>query len=175
MYEIKPDLMTFGKVIGGGMPVGAFGGRREIMDVLAPNGAVYQAGTLSGNPVAMETGLATLETIEREDAYSKLESLGAYFEKRLREELAGQDADVVRVGSIVWLSFQNERPRRASQIETSGIDKFNSIHRAVLDRGVYLPPSGYEVMFLSTAHTEKLLDEAARAIGEKCISPFEFR
>ena len=165
MYEIEPDLMTFGKVIGGGMPVGAFGGKREIMDVLAPNGPVYQAGTLSANPVAMTAGLATLRTIESEDAYVKLEELGSALETRLREELEGLPANIVRVGSIIWLALQQEAPVRASQIEKAGIERYNSAHRQILDAGVYLPPSGYEVMFVSMAHTEKLLREAASVIG----------
>lgn len=167
MYEIEPDLMTFGKVIGGGMPVGAFGGKREIMDVLAPNGSVYQAGTLSANPVAMTAGLATLRTIETEDAYVKLEELGSAFEARLNEELAGTPANIVRVGSIVWLALQQNAPIRASQIEKAGIERYNSAHRAILDAGVYLPPSGYEVMFVGTAHSEEQLSKAAEVIGTK--------
>lgn len=167
MYEIEPDLMTFGKVIGGGMPVGAFGGKREIMDVLAPNGPVYQAGTLSANPVAMTAGLATLRTIESEDAFVKLEKLGSAFEARLNEELAGTLANIVRVGSIVWLALQQNAPIRASQIEKAGIERYNSAHRALLEAGVYLPPSGYEVMFVSTAHSEEQLSEAAEVIGTK--------
>lgn len=167
MYEIEPDLMTFGKVIGGGMPVGAFGGKREIMDVLAPNGPVYQAGTLSANPVAMTAGLATLRTIESEDAFVKLEKLGSAFEARLNEELAGTPVNIVRVGSIVWLALQQNAPIRASQIEKAGIERYNSAHRAILDAGVYLPPSGYEVMFVGTAHSEEQLSKAAEVIGTK--------
>jgi glutamate-1-semialdehyde 2,1-aminomutase len=165
MYEIEPDLLTFGKVIGGGMPAGAFGGKREIMDVLAPNGPVYQAGTLSANPVAMTAGLATLRTIETEDACVKLEKLGATFEACLNEELTGTPANVIRVGSIIWLALQQNAPIRASQIEKAGIERYNSAHRAILDAGIYLPPSGYEVMFVSTAHTEEVLEEAAVSIG----------
>ncbi len=167
MYEIEPDLMTFGKVIGGGMPVGAFGGKRQIMDVLAPNGPVYQAGTLSANPVAMTAGLATHRVIESEDAYVKLEKLGSSFEARLNEELAGTQVNIVRVGSIIWLSLQKDAPRKASQIEKAGIERYNSAHHAILDEGVYLPPSGYEVIFVSTAHSKEQLSIAAEVIGTK--------
>ena len=166
LYGIRPDLMTFGKVIGGGMPVGAFGGRREIMEKLAPLGNIYQAGTLSGNPVAMTAGLTTLEVLEKEDGYNCLEKLSGHFETALKKSLSGIECQVVRQGSIIWLVFQNEAPRRADAIESSAIDKFNRLHRPILDKGVYLPPSGYEVMFVSLAHTESELERAAEIIGQ---------
>ena len=165
-YGIEPDLMTFGKVIGGGMPVGAFGGRADIMEKLAPLGPVYQAGTLSGNPVAMAAGLATMRVLEREDGFTRLEELGNYFEQALRTHLKGVEAAVVRMGSIIWLVFQTQIPHRADQIEAKAIQRFNAMHRAVLDRGVYLPPSGYEVMFVSLAHTEAMLEKGASVLGE---------
>lgn len=165
-YSITPDLMTFGKVIGGGMPVGAFGGRTEIMDKLAPLGPVYQAGTLSGNPVAMAAGLATLKVLETDDGFARLESLGAHFQTALERELKGHEFNIVRFGSLIWPVFQKDAPRRADGIENEAIDKFNRLHRSILDRGVYLPPSGYEVMFVSLAHTTEMLDRAAAEIGE---------
>lgn len=165
-YGIIPDLMTFGKVIGGGLPVGAFGGRAEIMDKLSPLGGVYQAGTLSGNPVAMAAGLKTLQILEREDGYAELEELGGYFERALQQALKKVAARIIRVGSIVWIVYQKEAPRRAEAIEKAAIDKFNRDHRAILDEGVYLPPSGYEVMFVSLAHTRDMLERAARVIGD---------
>jgi len=166
MYDIIPDLMTFGKVIGGGMPVGAFGGKAEIMDKLAPLGPVYQAGTLSGNPVAMAAGLTTLKILEKEDGYLKLENLGAYFEQALKKNLNGVIYSIVRKGSIIWLVFQSDPPTRADAVDPSAIEIYNNIHRTVLDNGIYLPPSGYEVMFVSTAHTPEMLDKAAEVIGQ---------
>jgi len=165
-YGIGPDLMTVGKVIGGGLPVGAFGGRAEIMDRLSPLGPVYQAGTLSGNPVAMAAGLKTLQILDRDNGYARLEELGAYFEGALNEALKKVTARIIRVGSILWIVYQKETPHRADKIETAAIDTFNRDHRAILDRGVYLPPSGYEVMFVSLAHTKEMLDRAAKIIGE---------
>ncbi len=170
LYGITPDLMTFGKVIGGGMPVGGFGGRAEIMDKLAPMGTVYQAGTLSGNPVAMAAGLATLKVLEKEDGYNRLEELGAYFENALKENLGEVQGTIVRQGSIIWLIYQKEMPRRADQIEGAAIDLYNRHHRAILDQGIYLPPSGYEVMFVSLAHTTDMLDRAAGIIGKTAQS-----
>lgn len=164
-YDITPDLMTFGKVIGGGMPVGAFGGGRDIMDALAPTGSVYQAGTLSGNPVAMAAGLATLEVLEKQNGYSRLEELGAHFETELKNALSGVTCAVARAGSIVWVLYQDALPRRADAIDPAAIDKFNAAHRTILDQGVYLPPSGYEVLFVSLAHTEEMLSRAADVIG----------
>ena len=165
-YDIRPDLMTFGKVIGGGMPVGGFGGRQDIMDKLAPLGTVYQAGTLSGNPVAMAAGLQTLKVLDKQNGYDRLEQLGAYFEKRLAENLVDVECRIIRSGSIIWLVYQGDIPRRADAIDEKAIDRFNGMHRAALNRGIYLPPSGYEVMFISLVHTEEMLEKAAAVIGE---------
>ncbi len=169
-YGITPDLMTFGKVIGGGMPVGAFGGRREIMEQLAPLGAVYQAGTLSGNPVAMAAGIATLKILERDNVFVKLDALGLSFERALKTALCDVPVGVVRVGSIVWIALQNKLPRRAIDIDERGISIYNAMHRDLLNAGVYLPPSGYEVMFISTAHAQSDLDGAADLIANNIIS-----
>jgi glutamate-1-semialdehyde 2,1-aminomutase len=167
MYDIAPDLVTYGKVIGGGMPVGAFGGRSEIMDKLAPDGPVYQAGTLSGNPVAMAAGLATLGVMQRENLFSRLEEFGAYFETALQRDERASRYSVARVGSILWLYRQKQKPTRASQIQSEGIDLYNHAHRGLLDRGIYLPPSGYEVMFTSSAHTLDQLDLAADVLSSQ--------
>jgi len=160
-YEITPDLVTYGKIIGGGMPVGAFGGRAEIMDKLSPLGPVYQAGTLSGNPIAMTAGLATLEKLADGKIYSKLEKLTGGFVNRLKDNLKGLDLQIPTVASIFWLVFQKETPRSADKIDQEGIGIFNRMHNRTLDKGIYLPPSGYEVCFISAAHDEKILTEAA--------------
>ena len=115
-YGITPDLLTYGKIIGGGMPVGAFGGRAEIMDMLSPNGPVYQAGTLSGNPVAMAAGLATLGKLADGSLYTQLEQRTARLADRLRDGLAGERARVAQMASIFWLVFQDDLPRRADAI-----------------------------------------------------------
>jgi glutamate-1-semialdehyde 2,1-aminomutase len=169
-YGITPDLMTFGKVIGGGMPVGAFGGRRDIMEQLAPLGAVYQAGTLSGNPVAMAAGITTLKILERDDIFVKLNTLGLSFERALRTSLGDAPVEIVRVGSIVWIALQGKPPRRAIDIDERGIGIYNTMHRDLLNAGIYLPPSGYEVMFISTAHTQDDLNGAASLIAGNIIS-----
>lgn len=153
LFGITPDLATFGKVIGGGMPVGAFGGRRDIMDHVAPLGSVYQAGTLSGNPVAMAAGLATLRVLERENGWEKLEKRGQELEKALNPILSGR-GQLVRVGSIFWLYLDSSpAPRRFDAIAPQAAERYRQVHRALLERGVYLAPSAYEVGFLSLAHT----------------------
>lgn len=161
-YGVCPDLATYGKVIGGGMPVGAFGGRAEIMDKLAPDGPVYQAGTLSGNPVAMAAGLATLRQLEDGKIYSELEARNRRFVSKLAEELRGSVVNIVGAGSLFWTVFQQKIPRAAHQIESDGIAHYNRMHGRMLEKGIYLPPSGYEVCFISAAHTDELLDEAAQ-------------
>ncbi len=152
LYKIYPDLVTFGKIIGGGMPVGLYGGRSDIMASVSPDGPVYQAGTLSGNPIAMAAGLATLELLD-ESAYALLRQRGAEWSK-VYELIPG--CRCPHVGSILWPLFQS-RITRSSDIKDSSITSFNKLHRGLLSHGVYLPPSGYEVTFLSLAHEEKEL------------------
>ncbi len=165
---ITPDLATFGKVIGGGLPVAAYGGRRDLMRFLSPLGAVYQAGTLSGNPLAMAAGLATLETLEREDGWRRLEALGARFEGGARRAIreAGAPVGFARVGSLFWFAMQpGEPPRRFDRISSEATSRYARFHRAMLDRGVYFAPSAFEVGFLSLAHAESDLDATVDAVA----------
>ncbi|MBV8341054.1 MAG: glutamate-1-semialdehyde 2,1-aminomutase [Gammaproteobacteria bacterium] len=155
LYGIAPDLATFGKVIGGGMPVGAFGGARRVMARLAPDGDTYQAGTLSGNPVAMAAGLATLELLARDSGWERLEARGAELERLLQPVLAAARFPVhfVRVGSLFWLSLHAAgAPRTAVVLTAQESARFAALFHGMLERGVYLPPSPYEVCFLSLAH-----------------------
>ena len=167
--NIVPDLATFGKVIGGGMPVGAFGGRSAIMARLAPLGDTYQAGTLSGNPVAMASGLATLDVLSAQSGWERLESLGAELEQRLRPVLAEAKFPVqlVRMGSLFWLAFHGgEAPRNAVTLSPEATARFGALFHAMLARGVYLPPSAYEACFLSLAHGSADLQRLAQALRE---------
>ena len=168
LLGIRPDLATFGKVIGGGMPVGAFGGERRIMARLAPDGDTYQAGTLSGNPVAMAAGLATLDVLERESGWQRLEACGAELERLLKPVLARAPYPVslVRAGSLFWMSLHEQgAPRSAVALGERESRRFAALFHAMLDRGVYLPPSGYEACFLSLAHSRADLEEFAAALA----------
>jgi glutamate-1-semialdehyde 2,1-aminomutase len=170
---IVPDLATFGKVIGGGMPVGAFGGPRKIMARLAPDGDTYQAGTLSGNPVAMASGIATLDLLIKHNGWQKLEALGAELEKLLEPVVAkaGFPIHVTREGSLVWLSFHEEgAPRTAAPLTEAAAKRFSALFHAMLDRGIYLPPSAYEAMFLSLAHTSADLQRFAQALSDSLVA-----
>jgi glutamate-1-semialdehyde 2,1-aminomutase len=170
---IIPDLATFGKVIGGGMPVGAFGGRREILARLAPEGDTYQAGTLSGNPVAMASGIATLKVLEQESGWQKLEALGAELEAQLRPQLARAPFPIhfVRLGSLFWLSLHEEgAPRTAAPLPKDATERFAKLFHALLARGIYLPPSAYEACFLSLAHTSADIGELAHTLHETLTS-----
>jgi glutamate-1-semialdehyde 2,1-aminomutase len=173
LLGLTPDLATFGKIIGGGMPVGAFGGRRELMEQLAPLGGVYQAGTLSGNPVAMAAGLATLRVLERDQVWKRLEELGLQLEQALAPRLAELPlpARLVRLGSLFWLSLQaGEPPRRADRIDAGAAPRYARLFHHLLAQGIALAPSAYEVGFLSAAHTrehvERLAAEVARALAQ---------
>ena len=168
LYGITPDMVTFGKVIGGGLPVGAFGGSRDLMKHLAPEGSVYQAGTLSGNPIAMAAGRATLEVLRQSGGWSRLEALGRSLEEKIRPVLASTDQpmSIVRVGSIFWMVSQSEPPRSAETINDAQADKYRSLFAGLLERGIYLAPSAYEVGFLSLAHQQSDLDRFARALAE---------
>ena len=167
-YGIEPDLATYGKVIGGGMPVGAYGGSRELMEQLAPIGPVYQAGTLSGNPVAMAAGAATLRTLLADGgaAYTELERLAAQLERGFRNVFSRHAIEwsVVRVGSILWLALQSGEPPRSFEcIRPESAETYAALHRAMLDRGNMLAPSAYEVMFVSLAHDPGVIDETIEA------------
>jgi glutamate-1-semialdehyde 2,1-aminomutase len=169
LLNILPDLATFGKVIGGGMPVGAFGGRRIIMERLAPLGDTYQAGTLSGNPVAMAAGIATLDVLIQQSGWERLEAMGAELEGLLRPVLADANFPVqlVRSGSLFWLAFhEGDAPRTAVTLSAQATARFSALFHAMLDRGVYLPPSAYEACFLSLAHRSTDLRRFAQALRE---------
>jgi len=167
----EPDLMTYGKVIGGGLPVGAYAGRKEIMEVVAPLGPVYQAGTLSGNPVAMAAGVAALTTL-RDGGWDQLERNAQTLDGLLRPLFAEHPAELVRVGSIFWIAFQQPAPRSWGAIDRSGAERYTLLHRELLQRGVYLAPSAYEVFFVSTAHTQAQLEETAAAFREALAVAF---
>jgi glutamate-1-semialdehyde 2,1-aminomutase len=161
LYRIRPDLTTLGKVIGGGLPVGAYGGRADIMDRVAPSGPVYQAGTLSGNPLAVAAGLATLRRIEKENPYPKLEVLGA----RLESGLAMPGVRVNRVGSMFTVFFTETDVVDFDTAKTSSTQRFNAHFHVMLGQGIYLAPSQFEAAFISAAHTTEDIDrtiEAAR-------------
>jgi glutamate-1-semialdehyde 2,1-aminomutase len=166
---IVPDLATFGKVIGGGMPVGAFGGPRKIMARLAPDGDTYQAGTLSGNPVAMASGIATLDVLIKQNGWQKLEALGAELETLLEPVLAkaGFPVHLTRQGSLFWMSLhEGGAPRTAAPLTEAASKRFSALFHAMLDRGVYLPPSAYEACFLSLAHTSADLHRFTQSLSE---------
>jgi glutamate-1-semialdehyde 2,1-aminomutase len=165
---LKPDLTALGKVIGGGLPVGAFGGRREIMDQLSPDGPVYQAGTLSGNPLALAAGLAQLRELERLDGWAKLEALGAEFESRVRAGLkrAGRDYNFRRIGSMFCLYFTNGPVRNLAEAQQSDKAAFARFFHGCLERGVYFAPSQFEAGFLSLGHTPEDVAKTADIAAE---------
>jgi len=165
---ITPDLVTLGKIVGGGLPVGAYLGPAALMDQVAPLGPVYQAGTLSGNPVAMAAGLATLRLLEQPGAYERLEALGARLAQGWGGALraAGVAGEVARVGSILWACLQpGPPPRRFDRIDPAGAPRYAALHRAALSRGVWLAPSYYEVAFVSLAHDEAAIDAAVAVLA----------
>lgn len=172
LLGITPDLATYGKVIGGGLPVGCFGGRADLMDELSPLGPVYQAGTLSGNPVAMAAGLATLDVLEREDGWARLEELGQLLEQRLSPVLDASwfPARLVRVGSIFWLSLQpGPAPRRADAIDPAAAERYTELFHGLLRREITLAPSAYEVGFLSLAHEASHVEALVSALSEVLV------
>jgi glutamate-1-semialdehyde 2,1-aminomutase len=172
LYGIKPDLSTFGKIIGGGMPVGAYGGRRDIMEKVAPSGPIYQAGTLSGNPVAMAAGLAMLTIIQSNDFYSHLERKTILLTDGLRAVAAeaGVPFSANRVCGMFGLFFTAEKVETYTQATKCDVASFNRFFHAMLDRGIYLAPSAFEAGFMSSAHSEQdiadTLDAARAAFAE---------
>jgi glutamate-1-semialdehyde 2,1-aminomutase len=164
-FGLQPDLTTFGKVIGGGLPVGAFGGRGEIMDHLAPLGPVYQAGTLSGNPLAMAAGLATLRELESTDAFARLEHVGARLESGMKAVAAAHAVPMQfqRIGSMFCGYFTDRPVWNLNDALTSDRARFGTFFHAMLDQGVYLAPSQFEAGFLSTAHSDADIDQTLAA------------
>lgn len=166
LYNIQPDIITYGKIIGGGMPVGAYGASAEIMSHIAPEGAVYQAGTLSANPVAMAAGLAASEQLLEPNFYEKMEAKTKAFVKLILDycDEKGYEVSMPTIGSIFWVAFTKNRITRADEIDSASMEKFKILHHELLQNGVYLGPSGYEVGFVSAAHSEEDLKEAACTI-----------
>ncbi len=168
-YDIQPDIITYGKIIGGGMPVGAYGASKELMACISPDGAVYQAGTLSGNPVAMAAGIAALNLLAQPGFYEKLEQTTQDFVAELRAfiEEKGYEVHLTTIGSIFWFAFSsNPKIQRADEIDPASMEKYKVMHRELLNRGIYFGPSGYEVGFISAAHTEEDLKTTLKAIKE---------
>lgn len=167
-YNIQPDIITYGKIIGGGMPVGAYGASHEIMGHISPDGPVYQAGTLSANPVAMSAGLAAIKELLQPNFYENLASKTAKFIQNVQHhcDQKGYAVNMVQIGSIFWVTFTKDRIMEADQIDPKSMDKFKVLHHELLQRGVYLGPSGYEVGFVSHAHEAADLEEAAQKICE---------
>jgi glutamate-1-semialdehyde 2,1-aminomutase len=163
LYGTQADLTTLGKIIGGGLPVGAFGGRAEVMDLLAPNGPVYQAGTLSGNPLAMAAGIATLEELSQAGTYEKLERLAAALGDEWKKIVKGHHA---RIGSLFCAFFTDRGVEDYASAKTSDTKRYARFFHAMLERGVYLAPSQFEVGFLSLAHTEQDIEQTVRAAAE---------
>jgi len=165
LFNVRPDLTTLGKIIGGGLPVGAFGGKREIMEMLSPLGLVYQAGTLSGNPLAMAAGLATLRMLKDENPYPELERKSAILEKGFAENIRTSNvkATQTRVGSMLCLFFTDREVTDYESATTSDTGAFATYFRSMLDYGIYLAPSHFEAMFVSMAHSDENLERTVEA------------
>jgi len=164
-FGVRPDLTCFGKIIGGGLPVGAFGGRAEIMDCLAPVGPVYQAGTLSGNPIAMAAGMAALQELASADAYAKLEQLGAQLEAGMKEaaEAVGVPVQFNRCGSMFCAYFAKEPVHNLADALKSDRERFANYFHGMLEEGIYFAPSQFEAGFISLAHTRQDIEKTCAA------------
>jgi glutamate-1-semialdehyde 2,1-aminomutase len=168
LYGVKPDLTCLGKIIGGGLPVGAYGGPRELMNRVAPLGGVYQAGTLSGNPLAVAAGLATLRALEDRAVYDRLEALGASLESGIRTAAAASEVPVAvnRVGSLLTTFFTDGPVTDYASAKRADTARYARFFHAMLDRGVFLAPSQFEAAFVSLAHSEQDIAAASRACRE---------
>ena len=165
LYGISADLSCFGKIIGGGLPVGAYGGRGDLMRQVAPQGPIYQAGTLSGNPLAMAAGIATLTELSRPDFYETLDGLSERLLCGLKETAAKSGVEIAadRVGSMLGLFFNKGPVRNFKDAKESDLKRFSAFYQGMLNQGVYLAPSQFEVMFVSAAHDEAAIDRTIAA------------
>jgi glutamate-1-semialdehyde 2,1-aminomutase len=163
LTPVRPDLTCLGKIIGGGLPAAAYGGRRDLMEQVAPSGAVYQAGTLSGNPLAVAAGLKTLELLEEPGVYEQLEAKGSHLQLALEEAIqaAGAPARIQRVGSMLTLFFHPEPVQGWRDADQCNREAFARFHHAMLEGGIFLPPAQFEAWFISTTHTPDDLDQTA--------------
>jgi glutamate-1-semialdehyde 2,1-aminomutase len=168
LYDLLPDLTCLGKIIGGGLPVGAYGGRKEIMSRIAPEGPVYQAGTLSGNPLAAAAGLATLEVLGEEGVYERLEEQSSFFFTGLQELARARRLpfQVTRVGSLGSIFFSGEEIRDFASVQKASGENYAQFYRAMRERGVYLAPSAFEALFISLAHSREDLERTLEAAEE---------
>ena len=170
IYGVAPDLTTLGKILGGGLPVGAYGGRRDLMEKMAPSGAVYQAGTLSGNPLAMSAGIAMLDEIARRPPYAQLEQKGAALEALLRAEIERRGLSgavcLTRAGSLSTLFFAPGPMRGFADVKRSDTRRFAVFFHAMRERGIFLAPAQFEAWFLSTAHSDAEIRRTVRMAGE---------
>ncbi len=171
LFKIKPDLTTLGKIIGGGLPVGAYGGRAEIMEKMAPAGPIYQAGTLSGNPLAVEAGLATLDVLSRPGTYKRLEQLASMLGDGLihAARMAGIPSYHTRVGSILCMFFADAPVRNYDDALKCDTQRYAQYYHEMLERGVYLAPSQFEAMFVSLAHTAKDIEKTLHAAEQSLL------
>jgi len=177
-YDIQPDIITYGKIIGGGMPVGAYGASAELMGHISPDGAVYQAGTLSGNPVAMAAGIAQLTELKSSGFYKTLNAKTTEFVEAIQRYASAKNyrVKVFHIGSIFWFAFTEQSEiKAAADIDPASMAYYKAFHRELLNRGVYLGPSGYEVGFVSAAHSKTELEKAKRAIFESLDEIFRHR
>jgi glutamate-1-semialdehyde 2,1-aminomutase len=176
LYGITPDLTTLGKILGGGLPVGAYGGRRELMERMAPSGPVYQAGTLSGNPLAMSAGIAMLRQIAQRPPYAALEAAGARLEASLRVEIDARGlasrVALVRLGSLLTLFLGPGPMRDFASVKRSDTARYAKFFHGMRRRGISLPPAQFEAWFISTAHTDADLRRTAKAAGESLDEAF---
>ena len=166
-YNIHPDIITYGKIIGGGLPVGAYGASAEIMSEIAPEGGVYQAGTLSGNPIAMAAGIAQLNELRKKNFFTNLNKKTERFVTSINNHCLKNKypARVFSIGSIFWISFSDKNKiQRADEIEAGSSEKYKILHKKLLRKGIYLAPSAYEVGFVSAAHTNKDLENSSKNI-----------
>jgi glutamate-1-semialdehyde 2,1-aminomutase len=170
LYNIVPDLTTFGKVIGGGLPVGAYGGKKEIMQLVAPVGPMYQAGTLSGNPLAMMAGITTLGELKKDGVWQKLENAAASLGSGLKRaaDAAGIPIQQTRVGTMFSTFFSEAKPTDWSSVSKSDTVRFGKFFTSMLENGVYIAPSQFEAGFVSTMHTPDVI-EATVAAAEKAM------
>ena len=175
VFNIEPDLTILGKIVGGGMPLAVYGGRKEIMEKIAPLGPVYQAGTLSGNPVAAAAGSATLSILKEQNPYQVLESKTTMLLNPVRELISRKEypLSISQIGSMWTLFFRKSLPANFSEVKEADTKKYSKFFWQLLEKGIYLVPSQFETNFVSVAHTEKDLQEASEKICQSLISVFD--